>query len=126
MASGNEKGPSFWRACVVVYGGVIFFASSIPVPEEVLDVFWLDKLIHFAAYGVLGWLLARTYKSKPKPVGGSKIHFVVFLCSVISFFFGAFIELWQHFIPGRSTSLADAFANGAGGFFGAYTFDRWF
>jgi VanZ family protein len=126
MASENEKGPNFWRTCVVVYLGVIFFASSIPVPDEIPDVFGLDKLIHFASYSVLGWLLARTFKSKGQSVGGGKASSVVFSCFLISFFFGAFIELWQNFIPGRSTSLADAIANGAGGLFGAYTFNRWF
>jgi VanZ family protein len=126
MASENKKGPSFWRVSVVVYAGVILFASSIPVPEEVPDIFGLDKLLHFAVYSLLGWLLVKTFKTTGRAVGWGRIRSIVFLGFLISFSFGAFVELWQNFVPGRSPSIADAITNGVGGLVGAYTCRRWF
>lgn len=117
MASGSEKSRFFWYACVVVYAGFIFLVSSIPVPEVVPDIYGFDKLMHFAVYSVFGWLLAMTLKDSHRYFATASS--IVLLALVISFSYGAFIELWQHFISGRSSSFADAVANGAGGLFGA-------
>jgi VanZ family protein len=117
MASGSEKSRFFWYACVVVYAGFIFLASSIPVPEVVPDIYGFDKFMHFAVYSVFGWLLAMWLRDSHRYFATASS--IVLLALGISFSYGAFIELWQHFTPGRNPSIADAAANGAGGLFGA-------
>lgn len=99
---------------------MLFIISTVPVPEEVPGVFGFDKLMHFGAYALLGWLVARTFKEAGR---GTAIVFAAF---VISLSYGGLLEAWQHFLPERTPSIADVVANGAGGLAVGLILKKWF
>lgn len=74
------------------------------------DVSWVpvnDKVIHVGLYGVLGVLLARGRTRS----GGTWPHAVFVLLGAL---YGVADELHQGFVPGRSVSLFDWFADVTG------------
>jgi glycopeptide antibiotics resistance protein len=90
---------------------ITLYLTAMPAKYLVESrVFQYDKLGHFALFG--GWaflygLFMMYYRGKTD-VGLSRIFWVGFL-------FGAFIELYQYFMPvNRSGNLADLTANGLG------------
>lgn len=97
----------------------IFVLSIRPMPAELPDIWQIDKVYHFAAYAVMGALWVRALGAK-----GKGARYTIVVASVISAFFGAFVEVCQAFTPTREASLLDALANGAGGVFGAFIFTR--
>ncbi|MEE9615077.1 MAG: VanZ family protein [Thermodesulfobacteriota bacterium] len=116
-ATGSERDRDAARyrwVTVLLYMGVIFILSSLSVPDGV-KVPGLDKLVHVAAYWVMGFLCVRAIGYG----GGRPVGRVVLAGFVLSVSFGALVELWQGFLPGRHLSPFDAAANGVGGFLGA-------
>ena len=87
----------------------IFYVSGLsiaPLPEEVSD-----KTGHFVAYAGLGLLCVRA-------VGGGLPCRVVLrvaaLALAIAAAYGAFDEIHQWFVPGRSADIRDWFADVSG------------
>jgi VanZ family protein len=78
----------------------ITYLSLSPSPEVTAGN---DKVGHLIAYSVLmmhvGWLFPR-----------NKLWFA----AVLSFFYGAFMEFGQYFVPGRFVSSLDLLANTIG------------
>ncbi|MDP2036780.1 MAG: VanZ family protein [Ignavibacteria bacterium] len=98
---------------LVVYWGIIFTATSIPVDglPKLFDA--QDKLEHFAAYFILEILLALTlhfqdkfYTLKLKPI----LFSLLFLS-----LYAALDEIHQYFIPGRYADVLDWAADVIGG-----------
>ena len=86
------------------WAGVIFALSSRPkLPGP--DMPGFDKVSHFGAYALLGWLLAFAAERSRLPV-------VVAL--VLGVLYGATDELHQAYVPGRSPDVLDWFADAAG------------
>ncbi len=86
---------------------VILLVSSIPghsLPN--LKVLSWDKLLHFLEYSVLGFLLM-------KNVNPFKFRLVIVVI-LAGFVFAGIDEFWQSFIPGRTSSIYDAIADGMG------------
>lgn len=100
---------SLW-APVLVYMAMIFFVSALPqapLPSNISD-----KSGHFAAYLLLGVLAVRAV------AGGLPAHLTVrvaLTALLITIGYGAFDEIHQRFVPGRSAELADVYADSAGG-----------
>jgi VanZ family protein len=94
----------------LLYALLILGFSSIP--SRVLpDYSWwnLDKLLHFAEYGILGLLVARAWRVRyPRQL---RIFTLVLLCTAL---FAALDEVYQTVIPGRLGSLQDWVADVAG------------
>ena len=65
----------------------------------------LDKVGHFGAYLVLGWLLAR---------GAARLALSAWLPILIGAAYGITDELHQTLVPGRSASFGDFVADGLG------------
>lgn len=65
----------------------------------------LDKVAHFGAYALLGWLLVRAADRSALPLlaGG-----------VLGVLYGASDEIHQMYVPGRSPDVMDWFADAAG------------
>jgi len=90
---------------------MIFFVSALPrapLPSNVSD-----KWGHFAAYLLLGVLAVRGV------AGGLPAHLTVrvaLTALLITIGYGAFDEIHQRFVPGRSAELADVYADSAGAF----------
>jgi len=99
---------SLW-APVGVYMAMIFFVSSLPtapLPPDVSDKSW-----HLLAYLVLSVLAVRAAAGGlPGRVTGR----VALGALIIAIGYGAFDELHQWFVPGRSAELADWYADSAG------------
>ena len=103
---------------VVVWGGVIFFASSIPADElSGSKLLAWDKLNHFIAFAAGAWLTASALRIG-QPEGSERIH--LFLAILIIATYGAFDEIHQLYTPGRSgADLYDWIANFLGAIAGA-------
>jgi len=85
----------------------ILLVSSIPghsLPQ--LKILSWDKLWHFIEYSILGLLLM-------KNVNPFKFRLVIMVI-LAGFVFAGFDEFWQSFIPGRTSSIYDAIADGMG------------
>lgn len=107
------------HAVVAAYMALIFYLSAIRMPSlpPELKLANMDKLEHFAAYAVMGFLLAMDLR-KSFCAGKTAVR-IIGISFIITFSFGAFIEICQAFIPYRSAEALDAAANGAGGLTGA-------
>ena len=71
-----------------------------------------DKLVHFSIYGVFGYLTASALANRWSV---ARVAAVVIVGMSL---FGAVDEWHQHFIPGRSTEIADWLADSIGGALG--------
>lgn len=88
---------------------VVLLLMLTPVLPEELKAFFTfleltDKMEHFIAFFLLSFLLNRASSTITH-----RLRNVVALST-----FGLFIEMMQHFIPNRSTSLYDLLADMAG------------
>ena len=87
-------------AAILVVGSL----RRVPHPPSGLP---LDKLAHFAMYGVLGTVAALCWRRADR----TPTAFAVALCAILV---GAADELHQRSVPGRSAELADWAADIAG------------
>ena len=88
----------------VAWAGVIFALSSRPrLPGPELPGF--DKVAHFGAYALLGWLLAFAAERSRLPLA---------VAVALGLLYGASDEIHQMFVPGRSPDVLDWFADAAG------------
>ena len=90
----------------------IFVQSSISyikLPDIGID--WLDKILHFLCYGILGLLMARSFLiSKYKKYQNKYWQWSIIFCSL----YGLSDEIHQRFIPGRLASFSDWLADTLG------------
>lgn len=110
---------------ITAYMAVIFILSVIKMPGAASRVEGLDKVFHFAAYGIMGFLWAGDIFISAIPARYKTPRAAVALVFLVTFSYGGFIEICQSFIPWRSMELADAVANGLGGLAGAVVFQAW-
>ena len=88
---------------------LIWLVSSIPSKDLPSVEFWSsDKLAHILVYFIWG-LLVSTYLRKR--TAATKVYLGVFAIMWIS---AALDEYHQRFIPGRSVSIYDFYANSVG------------
>jgi VanZ family protein len=99
--------PLLWAAFILILTSIP--GSYLPV----LPVRNFDKIVHFAIYGVLGWLAVRAW------AGGSRLTAAALAVVVLISCFGALDEWHQQFIPQRSMDLRDWAADTTGAMFGA-------
>jgi VanZ family protein len=106
----------------IVYCLAIFFQSSFPGPERMPDVRFLDKLLHFVAYALLGILFYRAYETLPLKDN----HKLLILISISSAsLYGISDEIHQYFVPSRHADMLDVIANTLGSICGVYLYYRW-
>jgi VanZ family protein len=86
------------------WAAFLFLLSSRPILPVELDL-GLDKVAHFLAYVVLGFLLTGAVRSS---------RMAPWLAVVIGWAYGAADELHQSTVPGRIADLSDWFADAAG------------
>jgi len=105
LPSDSVKRRAFWA---FVVAGVIFLASSrshIAAPHSPFDFLRVDKIGHFAVYGLLATLLCRLGR------GWRAAFWAVVATSA----YGLSDEWHQSFVPGRGVEVADWVADTLGG-----------
>lgn len=104
--------------CLVAYCGLIFFLSSRPAgayPEVRFP--HSDKIAHIVIYLPLGLLSARI---------AAWYHRGYAWALLFCFLYGIGDELHQHFVPTRSCSVDDVFADCLSGLLGIILFHKLF
>ena len=96
---------------LLFYCLLIFFLSSDPSPGFLPKFTYADKVIHFAAFIVLGVLFFRAFWSLGMNIN---LFSIMALSLVSSTIFGICIELNQFFIPYRQAETMDIVADIAG------------
>ncbi len=96
------------------YALVILYLSTKP-QTGLPPIDHLDKLLHFIAYGGLGFLCA--WALNYSIVASWKRILLASTC--IATIYGIINEIVQMYLPTRSTEILDALANGAGAVVGA-------
>ena len=100
---------SDWRCLVKVVLGVsllVLLAGSLLPPRDVPVDGVDDKLLHFAAYAVVGFLATLAFRRTSHRVR----------CLVLLTLLGVALEFGQLIVPGRAFEVADMAANGCGTF----------
>ena len=102
---------------------LIFYLSTmgkINVPEQLMDIFSMDKLGHFIAYGTLTFslLYGFSYLGPKWQIRGVR------MALIISILYGISLEVIQFtFFPGRYFENLDILANIIGSFTGLFLFN---
>ncbi|MBI2412767.1 MAG: VanZ family protein [Deltaproteobacteria bacterium] len=105
---------------LVLYLAFIVWGSLTPMPEELPEIWEIDKVYHLGAYAIMGGLWVRAMRGGE----GIKSSRAVLLAGSFAFLFGAAIEVLQSFVPERNSDIIDGMVNGAGGIIGAIIFNR--
>lgn len=91
-----------------IWAGAILVLSFLPgekLPQ--VPVAHLDKIIHFLVYFILSLLVIRLFQYEGRFSRPVEASFTLILAGG----YGTLIELMQHFIPGRDSSIFDALIN---------------
>lgn len=101
---------SYWAPPVVLCAAM-FLVSSQQAPEIITALQFSDKVEHFLAYAILGFLFGRAAGRAPGWSGWRTGVWVAGLAAG----YGVFDEFHQWFTPGRSAQVTDAIADTLGG-----------
>ncbi len=107
---------------LIIYCLAIYIQSGQPGLKHIPDVRFLDKFLHFGAYGLLGILFFRAYETLPLKANKT----LLILMSVGSAtLYGLSDEIHQYFVPFRNADIMDVVANTIGSICGVYLYYRW-
>ncbi len=109
----------FYWFPILIYCLLIFIQSSYPSPEQVPDWPYIDKILHLAAYAILGALFLRALKTLPIK---NNLKLVMILSILLSSLYGISDEIHQYFVPYRNADLLDALADMLGSVCGVYVY----
>ena len=107
---------------LVLYCLLIFILSSRPLPEQIPDIDYFDKVLHLLAYGVMGILFLRAYATlsfRHKP------QLLMALSIASASLYGIGDEIHQYFVPFREADILDGIADILGAAVGVYLYRRW-
>ncbi|MEW6088136.1 MAG: VanZ family protein [bacterium] len=96
----------YFRVLTLLYLSLIFYISSLSQPVKLPPFPGFDKIIHFFEFGLAGYLV---YNSIDNIKKNRDLFSIVF--SVI---YGGLDEIHQYFVPGRTCSWTDFFADSMG------------
>ncbi len=111
------------KAILAAYMLLILFLSVGPGAKPLPGIWQIDKLYHFMAYAVMGFLWTWTLRDRAG-LAGPATRRIVAAAFVISALFGVAMEVLQHFVPLRQADVFDAAANALGAIFGAVVAGR--
>lgn len=98
---------------LVLYCLLIYIQSANPSPEQIPSFPFVDKVLHFAAYGILGILFFRAYQTLRIR---DNIRLLMVLSVVSASLYGISDEIHQSFVPFREAEVADVIADTIGAF----------
>lgn len=82
---------------------------GLPIPK--LGISFMDKLLHFFVFGLLGWFMAKGFFLSDNDF--IRRHPILMAC-IIGFFFAFTDELHQSMVPGRTSEFMDWVADSLG------------
>ncbi len=104
---------------ILIYCLLIFIQSSYPSIKSVPELPYIDKVLHFFAYALLGALFLRAFKTTRIK---NKLKLVLILSVLLSSLYGISDEIHQYFVPYRSADHTDVLADMLGGIMGVYIY----
>jgi VanZ family protein len=104
---------------ILVYCLLIYIQSSHPSPQSIPDWPFIDKLLHFTCYALLGALFLRAFKTTPINLN---LKLVLILSVLLSSLYGISDEIHQHFVPFRTADGMDALSDILGSIAGVYIY----
>lgn len=104
---------------ILIYCVLIFIQSSYPSPEDVPDIPYFDKFLHFSAYALLGALFIRAYRTLWIK---DNTNLLIILGILSSSFYGISDEIHQYYVPFRDADLMDVLADILGSLFGVWIY----
>ncbi len=107
---------------LIVYCLLIYIQSAHPSPEELPSFKFMDKMLHFVAYGVMGILFYRAYQTLQIR---NQRQWLVFLSIVSASLYGISDEIHQYFVPARHASFSDVIADILGAVCGVWLYHVW-
>jgi len=110
----------------IVWGSIILLGSLLPAQHmpkfNLIDLFSIDKVLHFFCHGILTMLLLLGTKNKQQSILHNKQIWQLVIAVIL---YGILIELIQHFIiVNRQFDLLDIVANIAGCLVGMLLFNK--
>jgi len=99
---------------IVLYCLYLFIQSSLAYPKVLPNVPYLDKVVHFLEYAVLGFLFYRAFRTLSIRSDGILVMAFSILATIG---YGISDELHQLYVPYREASILDLAADAAGGIF---------
>jgi VanZ family protein len=104
----------------LLWTGLIFYLLSMDTSGaekfSLLKAYGIDKLIHFALFGILAYLWA-TYFLSPET---KHPNLILWLIIILSSTYGMGMEYYQEFFTNRSFSYWDGLADAIGSVAGAW------
>ncbi len=82
----------------------------------------MDKVLHFAAYGIMGILFYRAYQTLPLR---NRYQMLMLLSVISASLYGISDEIHQHFVPYRDADILDVIADFLGAACGVYLYQLW-
>ena len=98
------------------WAGALYYLSAQPGTDTSPLFIHQDKIFHFFAFGLLGFLAMGAIRAK----GNTHRNWQVWLIVLLVGLYGIVDEFHQHFVPGRDASIYDIAADMAGGIMGAW------
>jgi len=104
---------------LILYCLFIYIQSAHPSPEQIPSIPFIDKVLHCAAYGIMGILFYRAYQTLRIK---DNIHMLILISVVSASLYGISDEIHQSFVPFREASVGDVIADIIGAFSGVYLY----
>lgn len=104
---------------LILYCLAIFIQSSYPSPHRLPSFPYGDKVMHFAAYGIMGGLFSRALRATMPSRGAARI---ILFSALFTTLYGVGDEIHQLFVLSRTADQLDVLADCIGGTFGAVCF----
>jgi len=110
----------FWFP-ILLYCLLIFIQSSRPSPDITPHWPYIDKVLHFTAYALLGALFLRAFN-----ITRIRHHLklIIILSIILSSLYGISDEIHQSFVPFRTADAMDALADILGSITGVYLYQK--
>lgn len=104
---------------IILYCLLIFIRSSYPSFKNAPELPYIDKMLHFVAYALLGALFLRAFKTSRIK---NNLKLMLILSFVLSSLYGISDEIHQYFVPYRDADFMDVLADMLGGIMGVYIY----
>ena len=109
----------FYWLPLILYCLFIYIQSANPSPDQIPSIPFIDKVLHGAAYGIMGILFYRAYQTLRIK---DNIHMLMLLSVVSASLYGISDEIHQSFVPFRDAEVTDVIADILGAVGGVFLY----